>query len=203
MRGWGEPDSPCSKHTDKENRPHDRRRSQRHSRRVIARPGRRPAAAAAHLDFPPPYQRGDKAALHAAVQADAVNAWLFPHTLHAVVPAGLWHGYPPLSAHRLPASAVAFLGSADGSRGWWLHYSLAPVGHDEDGDMVHTIILVAPCVCGAYVDVELPDQDALVVILDELDTQPGRPVPCDWHLRIRRTSIADRRHTSALDKPPF
>ncbi|MFF3343184.1 hypothetical protein [Streptomyces flavidovirens] len=136
------------------------------------------------LDFPPPYQRGDKAARHAAVQADAVNAWLFPHTLYAVVPAGLWHGYPPLTTHRLPASAVAFLGSADGNRGWWLHYSLTPVGHHEDGDLVHTITRIAPCDCGAYIDVELPDQDALVVILDELDMTPG-------HLGAVRLALAD------------
>lgn len=155
------------------------------------------------LDFPPPYQRGDKAARYAAVQADAVTAWLFPHTLYAVVPAGLWHGYPPLAERRLPSSAVAFLGSTDGNRGWWLHYSLTQAGHDEDGDLVHTITLIAPCVCGAYVDVELPDQDALVVILDELDTTPGAPVPCDWRLRIRRTSIADSWHASVLDEPPF
>ncbi|WP_141746942.1 hypothetical protein [Streptomyces agglomeratus] len=60
-----------------------------------------------------------------------------------------------------------------------------------------------PCACGIYIDIELPDQDALVVILDELDTAPGHPVPCDWRLRNRRTSIADRRHTSVLDEPPF
>ncbi|GGX39994.1 hypothetical protein [Streptomyces chryseus] len=155
------------------------------------------------LDLPQPYARGDKAARHAAVQADAVLAWLFPHTLYAVVSAGLWRGYPPVSANRLPASAVVALGSTDGSRGWWLHYSLTSVGHDEDGDMVHTIILIAPCACGAYIDVELPDQDALVILLDELDTAPGHPVPCDWRLRIRRTSTEDRRHTSVLDEPPF
>ncbi|OEJ36341.1 hypothetical protein [Streptomyces agglomeratus] len=95
------------------------------------------------------------------------------------------------------------LGSADTSRGWWLHYSLTRVGHDEDGDMVHTITLIAPCACGTYIDIELPDQDALVVILDELDTAPGHPVACDCSLRIRRTSIEDRRHTSVLDEPPF
>ncbi|WP_331735977.1 hypothetical protein [Streptomyces sp. NBC_00057] len=156
------------------------------------------------LNFPGPYRAGDKAARHAAVQADAVAAWLFPTTLYAVVHAGLWHGYPPVHNHGLEAAAVAFLGSADGGRGWWLHYSLTQIGHDEDGDMAHLVTLVAPCECGTYTSVELPDEDALIVLLHELDTPPGAPVRCDWQLRIRRASLTDTRHTSVLDEgPPF
>ncbi len=85
------------------------------------------------------FERGDKAARHAAVLA-----WQFPHTLYAVASAGLWRGYPPADALRLPASAVVALGSADGRRSRWLQYSLTQVGHDEDGGMVHTIILLRP-----------------------------------------------------------
>ncbi|MEU1122008.1 hypothetical protein ABZ371_00070 [Streptomyces sp. NPDC005899] len=156
------------------------------------------------LDFPSPYRAGDKAARHAAVQADATLAWLFPTTLYAVVPAGLWHGYPPLHEQGLGAAAVAHLGSTDNTHAWWLHYSLTQIGHDEDGDLAHLVTLTAPCECGTYTSIEPPDEDALIVLLDELDTPPGTPAPCDWRLKIRRASLTDTRHTSVLDdRPPF
>ncbi|MET8129897.1 hypothetical protein ABZV67_38510 [Streptomyces sp. NPDC005065] len=83
-------------------------------------------------------------------------------------------------------------------------YSLTQIGHGEDGNMVHLVTLIAPCECGTYTSVELPDEDALIVLLDELDTAPGAPVRCDWQLRIRRASLTDTRHTSVLDDgPPF
>ncbi|MGY4920648.1 hypothetical protein ACWD9K_36800 [Streptomyces sp. 900116325] len=69
------------------------------------------------LEFPCPSRAGDKAARHAVVQADVVAAWLFPTTVYAVVHASLWHGYPPVRERGLEAPAVAFLGSADGTRG--------------------------------------------------------------------------------------
>ncbi|MFC8953744.1 hypothetical protein ACFT8P_14105 [Streptomyces sp. NPDC057101] len=38
--------------------------------------------------------------------------------------------------------------------------------------------------------------DALIALLDELETTPGAPVDCDDRLRIRSASYTDQDHTS-------
>ncbi|TQK42306.1 AAA domain-containing protein [Streptomyces sp. SLBN-118] len=103
-----------------------------------------------------------------------------------------------LPENRLTASAVTYLGSADGQCGWWLHYTRREEGFGEDGDLAHVLTLIAPCACGTYITVELVDEDALIVMLDELDTPP---VACNYRLRVREASWADARHDST--EAPF
>ncbi|MGW7463822.1 hypothetical protein ACWGJT_03725 [Streptomyces xantholiticus] len=92
------------------------------------------------------------------------------------------------------------MGSHDGRHGWWLHY-MRRVGSGEDGDVQQVLTLIAPCTCGTYLTAELADENALVLMLDELDTQPGAPVDCDYRLRIRSSSYVDHSHTSV--EPAF
>ncbi|MFD3719839.1 hypothetical protein [Streptomyces sp. NPDC058674] len=146
-------------------------------------------------------ERDAQFAMAAVLLADSVLTMSFSDTLDQVVPVMSWTGHPPLTDNGLPASAVTYLGSTDGSRGWWLHYTRRHDEQNEDGDLLHVLTLIAPCDCGAYTDVELVDEDALIVLLDELDTEPGAPVPCDYRLRIRRSSYLDPRHDST--EPPF
>ncbi|MGW0632976.1 hypothetical protein, partial [Streptomyces sp. NPDC002758] len=74
-------------------------------------------------------------------------------------------------------------------------------GVDEDGGLVHVLTLIAPCSCGTYLTVELADEDHLIGLLDDLDTEPGAPVACDYRLRIRASSYADPAHSSV--EPPL
>jgi hypothetical protein len=145
-------------------------------------------------------ERAEALAWDAVLTADSLLTGSFRDTLDTVVQAMSWTGHPPVPEKELMASAVTFLGSADATRGWWLHYTRRP-DHHTDGDQARVLTLIAPCDCGAYVDVELIDEDALIVLMDELDTQPGAPVPCDYTLRIRRTSYDDDRHSST--EPAF
>ncbi|NUK84694.1 hypothetical protein [Streptomyces lunaelactis] len=101
----------------------------------------------------------------------------------------------------MPVVISQYLGSADGQRGWWLHYTRREVGFGEDGDLVHVLTLIAPCACGTYITVELVGEDALIVMLDELTTPPGAPVDCDYRLQVRGAGWADTRHDST--EPPF
>ncbi|HET6357126.1 hypothetical protein [Streptomyces sp.] len=48
---------------------------------------------------------------------------------------------------------------------------------------------------------ELVDEDALIVMLGELDTVPGAPVGCDCRPGIRGSSFANTRHEST--ETPF
>ncbi|OIJ95429.1 hypothetical protein [Streptomyces colonosanans] len=141
-------------------------------------------------------ERGEEAAFQAVLHADAVLTGSFPDTLDTVVQAMSWTGHPPVPGAQLMASAVTYLGSADGQRGWWLHYTRREEGFGEGGDLVHVLTLIAPCSCGTYINVELADEDHLIVLLDELDTEPGAPVDCDYQLRIRASSYADPAHAS-------
>lgn len=146
-------------------------------------------------------ERDEEHAFHAVLHADAVLTGAFPDTLDTVVQAMSWTGNPPVPDRQLMASAVTYLGSADGQRGWWLHYTRREEGVGEDGDLAHVLTLIAPCSCGTYLAVELADEDHLIVLLDELDTAPGAPVDCDYRLRIRAGSYADPAHSSI--EPPF
>ncbi|MFI9772151.1 hypothetical protein ACIHJG_35605 [Streptomyces sp. NPDC052415] len=145
-------------------------------------------------------QRGEEAAFQAVLNADAVITGTFPDTLDTVVQATSWTGHPPVPHVQLMASAVTYLGSADGLRSWWLYYTRREEGAGEDGDLVHVLTLIAPCSCGTYLSVDLADEDHLIVLLDELDTVPGAPIDCDYRLRIRSSSYADPAHTSI--EPP-
>ncbi|MEW2471061.1 hypothetical protein AB0919_39680 [Streptomyces sp. NPDC046994] len=146
-------------------------------------------------------QRNEDAAFQAVLNADAVLTGAFSDTLDTVVQSMSWTGHPPVPDLQMVASAVTHLGSADGTRGWWLHYTRREQGFGEDGDLVHVLTLIAPCSCGSYLTVELVDEDHLIVVLDELDTEPGAPVDCDYRLRIRRNSYADPAHSSV--EPPL
>lgn len=146
-------------------------------------------------------QRDEEAAFQAVLNADAVLTGAFPDTLDTVVQAMSWTGHPPVPDRQLMASAVTYLGSTDGQRGWWLHYTRRDEGAGEDGGLAHVLTLIAPCSCGTYLSVELADEDHLIVLLDELDTAPGTPVDCDYRLRIRAGSYADPAHTSV--EPPL
>ncbi|MGP3978949.1 hypothetical protein ACTWQF_34040 [Streptomyces sp. 8N114] len=146
-------------------------------------------------------ERGEEAAFQAVLTAQAVLTGTFPDTLDPVVQATSWAGYPPVAERQLMASAVTYLGSADGQRGWWLHYTQREEGSGEDGDLAHVLTLIAPCSCGTYLHAELVDEDHLVVLLHELDTPPGAPVDCNWQLLIRSASYADTAHTST--EPPL
>ncbi|WP_445520947.1 hypothetical protein [Streptomyces sp. NEAU-174] len=146
-------------------------------------------------------ERGEEAAFQAVLTANAVLTGSFPDTLDTVVQSMSWTGHPPSPDMRLMASAVTYLGSADGQRGWWLHYTRREESMGEDGDLAHILTLIAPCSCGTYLTVELADEDHLIVLLDELHTPPGAPVDCDYRLRIRAGSYADPTHTST--EPPF
>ncbi|MEV6383111.1 hypothetical protein AB0M31_27325 [Streptomyces sp. NPDC051773] len=112
-----------------------------------------------------------------------------------------WTGHPPVPDAQLMVSAVTYLGSADGLRGWWLHYTRREEGFGEHGDLVHVLTLIAPCSCGTYLSVELVNEDHLIVLLDELHTAPGAAIDCDYQLRIQSSSYADPAHTSI--EPPF
>ncbi|MEU7222293.1 hypothetical protein [Streptomyces chrestomyceticus] len=143
-------------------------------------------------------EHGEAAAFQAVLAANAVLTGSFLDTLGAAVPPMSWTGYPPVDDAVYAACAVAYLGSADGTRGWWLH---ATQRHDQLGEAQHVLALIAPCTCGTYLHVEIPDEDALIVMLDELDTAPGAPVACDYRLRIRSASYADPAHDDF--EPPF
>jgi hypothetical protein len=140
-------------------------------------------------------ERGEEAAFQAVLTADAVLRAAFPDTLGSVIAPMSWTGYPPVDDHdhQYAACAVTYLGSADGIRGWWLHYTQR---HDQLDKPSHVLTLIAPCGCGSYFLVEIADEDALFVMLDELDTPPGAPVDCDHRLRIRSASYADPSHDS-------
>ncbi|MGR3939551.1 hypothetical protein [Streptomyces sp. BRA346] len=146
-------------------------------------------------------ERGEEAAFQTVLTATAVLNGAFPDTLDAVVPAMSWTGYPPVPDRQLMASAVTYLGSADGQRGWWLHYTRREEGFGEDGDLAHVLTLIAPCSCGTYLTVQLTDEDHLILLLSELATPPGAPADCDYRLRIRSSNYADPAHTSI--EPPF
>lgn len=131
----------------------------------------------------------------AALSADAVLAASFPHTLSPATSEPLaWIGYAPTHDHT--ASAVAPLGGT-GTRGWWLHYTRL---QDQLGDPQHILTLIAPCSCGTYLHVKIPDEDTLIAMLDQLDTAPGAPVVCDYRLRIRSASYADQDHDSFAER---
>ncbi|WP_052499854.1 hypothetical protein [Streptomyces vietnamensis] len=156
-------------------------------------------------DFDPCSRRRDTGsadAFKAVLTADAVVVGSFPSTLDAAIAPRSWTGYPPADHHRYcysyAACAVTRLGSADGIRSWWLHYTQRT---DQLGEHRHILTLIAPCACGTYFHVEIPDEDALIAMLDELDTAPGAPVDCNHRLRIRSDSNADQTHDSY--EPPF
>lgn len=50
--------------------------------------------------------------------------------------------------------------------------------------------------CGTYLHADIVNGDALIALLDELETTPGAPVDCDHRLRIRSASYAGQDHTS-------
>ncbi|MEV5598902.1 hypothetical protein [Streptomyces sp. NPDC052496] len=143
-------------------------------------------------------ERGEAAAFQAVLAAEAAMIGSFPDTLGAAVPPMSWTGYPPVDDAAHAACAVTPLGSADGDHSWWLH---ATQRHDQLGEAQHVLTLIAPCTCGTYLHVEIPDEDALIMMLDELDTAPGAPVACDYRLRIRSASYADPAHDDF--EPPF
>ncbi|MDI3390463.1 hypothetical protein QIS99_30355 [Streptomyces sp. B-S-A8] len=127
-----------------------------------------------------------------SVEADAVLIHAFPSTLSPAAAGPLnWTDYPAVDGPYVPfsASAVAYLGSADRVRGWWLHYTQSP-------GWQHLLILIAPCQCGTYCYVHLRNEEQLQTLLDELDTAPGAPVRCDYRLQIRSESDADQDHDS-------
>ncbi|MEU7206137.1 hypothetical protein [Streptomyces sp. NPDC045470] len=130
--------------------------------------------------------------------AEAAMIGSFPDTLGATVTPMSWTGYPPVDDSPYAACAVTPLGSADGNHSWWLHTTQR---RDQVGEAQHVLTLIAPCACGTYLYAEIPDEDALIVMLDELDTAPGAPVACDYQLRIRAASYADPAHASI--GPPF
>ncbi|WLQ53721.1 hypothetical protein P8A21_39965 (plasmid) [Streptomyces poriferorum] len=127
--------------------------------------------------------------------ADSTLTGSFHATLAHVVASTTWSGRVPVPENGLMASAVSFLGTEIGNRAWWLHYTRRPTMQPL-ADRAHVLTLIAPCECGTYINVELTDEDFLIVLLDELDTPPGTPVPCDRSLRIRRNSHSDNRHAS-------
>lgn len=135
-------------------------------------------------------------AFGAVLQADSVLASSFPGTLSPAIAPLEWIGYARIPERVLEACAVAYLGSDDGVRGWWLHYTRRVVGYGEDGDVHHVVTLIAPCTCGTYITAEISDEHALVLMLDEIRTKPGAPVDCDYRLRIRANSYADFAHSS-------
>ncbi|MEU8550546.1 hypothetical protein AB0C81_26795 [Streptomyces roseoverticillatus] len=138
-------------------------------------------------------ERAEEAALGAVWNADTFVTGSFPNTLATAISPKSWFGYPPVDDPGYAASAATYLGSTDGIRGWWLHYTQR---HDWTGEPQHALNLIAPCACGTYFHVEIPDEDALIAMLDELDTVPGTPVDCDYRLRIRSASYADQNHDS-------
>ncbi|MFD9047797.1 hypothetical protein [Streptomyces zaomyceticus] len=145
--------------------------------------------------------RGRDDALQAILNAHAVLAGSFRDTLDTAIQPTSWTGYPPPGSdapRSYSACAVTHLGSADGMRGWWLHYTRR---HDQFGDPLHNLTLIAPCACGTYLHADIPHEDALIEMLNELDTPPGAPVSCDHRLRIRTASCADQDHDSF--EPPF
>lgn len=152
-------------------------------------------------------EREAEQAWNAVLTADSLLVGSFSSTLDPVVPRTEWNGYPPVTVDLSPATqrkihavAVAFLGNAaDDTRGWWLHYT-SRENSDCEGDLRHVLTLIAPCACGAYAETELADEDMLIALLNELDSEPGAPVPCDYLLRIRG-GYTDTRHTSIA--PPF
>ncbi|MFB7453482.1 hypothetical protein [Streptomyces sp. NPDC056194] len=145
-------------------------------------------------------ERGKEDAFQATLTAAAVVTGSFYNTLDTAIGPTSWTGYPPADHHslRYAACAVAYLGSADGMRGWWLHYTQR---RDQLGDPRHFLTLIAPCACGTYLTADIANEDALIAMLDELKTPPGAPVACDHQLRIRATSYADQDHDSF--EPPF
>jgi hypothetical protein len=147
--------------------------------------------------------RAEQLALLAVIQADSLLREVFGDTLDPVVQRYEWTGHPRVTENALMSSAVSYLGDTeDGRRGWWLHHTRRDDGvGDEEQDLVHVLTLIAPCACGAYADVALTDEDDLIAILAELETEPGAPVPCDHRLQIRRSSAYDTRHDDV--EPPF
>ncbi|MFI8769525.1 hypothetical protein ACIGN6_32100 [Streptomyces sp. NPDC053792] len=139
-------------------------------------------------------------AFQAVLNADAILTGSFSKTLDTAIGPMRWTGYPPVdnNAFWYTACAVTYLGSADGVRGWWLHYTQR---RDQLGDPLHLLTLIAPCACGTYLHADIPSEDALIAMLNELDTPPGAPVTCDHRLRIRAASYADQDHASF--EPPF
>jgi hypothetical protein len=148
----------------------------------------------------PPRSTHGQESFRAVLHADSVLAGSFPNTLSPAVAPLDWVGYALVPERQLEACAVAYLGSHDGRRGWWLHYTRR-VGYGEDGDVQHVVTLIAPCACGTYLTADLADENALALMLDELDTKPGAPVACDYRLRIRTNSYDDHSHTSV--EPAF
>lgn len=144
-------------------------------------------------------ERDAELAMAAVLSADSVLRTSFPDTLNTVIHSMEWTGNAPLPDNQLMASAVTYLGSPDTRRGWWLHYTRRE--NDVDGELDHVLTLIAPCSCGEYVDQELADEDTLIAMLAELDTEPGAAIDCDYVLRIRTDSYADSRHESF--EPPF
>ncbi|WP_367140652.1 MULTISPECIES: hypothetical protein [Streptomyces] len=131
--------------------------------------------------------------MQAVLDADALVTTAFLDTLGTVIAPMNWTGYPPVDNPQYEACAVTYRGPADSTRGWWLHYTQH---HDQLGDPRHALTLTAPCACGTYLSVELPDEDTLIRMLDELNTPPGTPVACDHRLRIRAASYGDPSHDS-------
>ncbi|MFE5714516.1 hypothetical protein ACFQ7J_27350 [Streptomyces sp. NPDC056501] len=153
--------------------------------------------AVAELDRPRQSEYGEDAAFQAVLTADAVLVGSFRATLQAAVATTSWTGYPPVDGPHHTACAVTYLGSADSIRGWWLHYTQR---HDQLGDPIHVLTLIAPCACGTYLHADIPHEDALIVMLDELNTPPGPPSPattgCASDPRATRT-----KPTTALRSP--
>ncbi|MFI9311562.1 hypothetical protein [Streptomyces triculaminicus] len=144
-------------------------------------------------------ERDEEAALQAALDADAVVTGMFPDTFGTAITPMHWTGYPPIDAsYSSAACAVTYLGSADGVRGWWLHYTHR---RDWTGQPQPVLTLIAPCACGTYLHAEIAHEEDLTVMLGELDTAPGAPVDCDYRLRVRSASYADPSHESV--EQPF
>ncbi|MFE9444903.1 hypothetical protein ACFYO2_39405 [Streptomyces sp. NPDC006602] len=146
-------------------------------------------------------ERDEEHAFQAVLHADAVLTGAFPDTLDTVVQAMSWTGNPPVPDRQLMASAVTYLGSADGQRGWWLHYTRREEGVGEDGDLAHVLTLIAPLLLRHLPGRGTgrrrpPDRPA-----GRTRHPPGAPVDCDYRLRIRASSYADPTHSSI--EPPF
>ncbi|MEU6621919.1 hypothetical protein ABZ926_14240 [Streptomyces litmocidini] len=145
-------------------------------------------------------EHGQDDAFQTTLTATALMAGSFCNTLDIAVDPMSWTGYPPADHHsrRYAASAITYLGSADGVRGWWVHYTQR---RDQLGEPNHVLTLIAPCACGTYLHADIADEDTLIAMLDELKTPPGAPVACDHRLRIRAASYADQDHDSF--EPPL
>ncbi|MGW2564246.1 hypothetical protein ACWCXB_34580 [Streptomyces sp. NPDC001514] len=140
-------------------------------------------------------ERGWEVTFQTVFTADSALTGSFPSTLTPTIAPMTWTRYPQVEEAPYAACVVTYLGSADDIHGWWLHYTQL---RDESGEPQPALTLIAPCACGTYIDVKVRDEDALIVMLDELDTAPGAPVACDYHLRIRSHSYADPAHNSFL-----